>query len=121
MITRSVVDEVLGQPPVDRAARIEALRKQLAKVCVQVDDERRLENRCALIQSAFGKLKAQLRSILTPEEYSAIDGAYIFIHGTFVDMVRHIPSATDKGEGVRFEKMLDMADMMAELKAIEEG
>jgi len=105
---------------VDRQSRIEELKKRLDKVKGQIAEEEELERRVALVQSAFAKLKREMGKTLTSEEYQAIDGAYIFLHSGSVDLVRHVPSATDKGESKELEKILDAGDALQELKTLGE-
>ena len=83
---------------VDRQSRIATLEKQLAKVRKDIVEQERLEKRYALVKSAYAKLCKEMGKTLTREEFTAIDGIYIFLHGGCVDMVRHIPSATSQGE-----------------------
>jgi len=118
-LSSAVVDEALNEGKgVDREARIEALRKQLAKVQKDIAEQERVEKRLALVKSAFAKLKRELGKTLTPEEYEAIDGIYLFVHSGCVDMVRHIPSATSKGEDKRLERDLDTAEALKELSSL---
>jgi len=112
---RAVMEEGKG---VDRQSRIDALQKQLAKVQGQIAEEEKAERQVALVQSAFAKLKRELGKTLTSEEYQAIDGAYIFLHSGCVDLVRHVPSATDKGESKRLEQVLDTGDALQELRKL---
>jgi len=115
---RAVMEEGKG---VDRQSRIDALQKQLAKVQGQIAEEEKAERQVALVQSAFAKLKRELGKTLTSEEYQAIDGAYIFLHSGCVDLVRHVPSATDKGESKRLEQVLDTGDALQELRTLRRG
>ena len=105
-------------PNVDRQERVERLRKQLERVKGQIAEEEEFERRWQLVHSAFTKLKKELGKTLTREEYQAIDGAYIFLHSGSVDLVRHVPSPTDKGESKRLEKVLDAGDALQELQAL---
>ena len=105
---------------VERQSRIEALQKQLAKVKKDIVEQERLEKRDATVQSAFAKLKREMGKTLTREEYDAIDGAYIFLHGGCVDLVRHLPSATSEGQDKKLLKDLDMAEAMRELATLTE-
>lgn len=105
-------------PDVGRQERIERLRKQLERVKGQITEEEEFERRWQLVHSAFTKLKKELGKTLTREEYQAIDGAYIFLHSGSVDLVRHVPSAADKGESKRLEKVLDAGDALQELEAL---
>ena len=112
----SAVDRALEEGQgVDRQSRIEALQKQLAKVKKDIAEQERLDKRWATIESAFAKLRRELGKTLTREEYDAMDGAYIFLHSGFVDLVRHLPSATSKGEDRSFLKDLDTAEALQEL------
>lgn len=118
-ISKSAVDKALEEGnAVDRSARIADLEKQLAKVRKDIAEQERLEQRWQLVQTALGKLRTELGQTLTREEYRAVDGIYIFIHGGCVDFVRHIPSATSKGEDKQLEKDLDTAEAMKELDAL---
>ena len=103
---------------VDRQSRIEALQKQLAKVRKDITEQVRLEKRDAIVQSAFAKLKREMGKTLTREEYDAIDGAYIFLHGGCVDLVRHLPSATSDGQDKKLLKDLDTAEALRELDTL---
>ena len=114
--SNAVVDEVLEEGQgIDRQSRIEALQKQLAKVRKDIAEQERLEKKWATVQNAFTKLKRELGKTLTAEEYKAIDGAYIYLHNGCADLVRHLPSATSRGEDRVFLKDLDMAEALKEL------
>ena len=118
-LTRATVDKALEEGKgVDRQSRIDALRKQLARVQKDIAEQERLEKRWATVHRAFAKLKREMGKTLTREEYTAIDGIYIFLHGGCVDMVRHIPSATSQGEDKKLLKDLDMAEAMKELATL---
>ena len=118
-LSSAVVDKALEEGKgVDRQSRIDALQKQLAKVQKDIAEQERLEKRWATVQRAFAKLKREMGKTLTREEYEAIDGIYIFLHSGCVDMVRHIPSATSRGEDKRLERDLDMAEAMKELASL---
>jgi len=118
-LSSAVVDKALEEGKgVDRQSRIDALQKQLAKVQKDIAEQERLEKRWATVQRAFAKLKREMGKTLTREEYEAIDGIYIFLHSGCVDMVRHIPSATSRGEDKRLERDLDMAEAMKELVSL---
>jgi len=118
-LSNSAVEAAIeGGPKVDREARIAQLQRELEKVRKDIKEQERLEKRYATVRSAFAKLKRELGKTLTEEEREAIDGAYIFLHSGSVDMVRHIPSATSKGEDRRLEKDLNMAEAMRELKEL---
>jgi len=120
-LSNAIVDTALAEGKnVDRQARIEALQKQLARVQKDIAEQERLEKRWSLVQSAFTKLKGELGKTLTSEEYQAIDGIYLFLHSGCVDMVRHVPSATSRGEDTRLERDLDMAEALKELAALTE-
>ncbi len=113
-ISNRAVEAVLnGDDPTERAARIASLEKQLAKVRKDAEEQKKLEDWYALIQRANGKLVKLVRDTLTPEEWKAVDGAYLFIHGGCVDMVRSIPSSTSKGEDKQFVQRLDIAETIA--------
>jgi len=105
---------------VDRQSRIEALQKQLAKVKKDIAEQERLEKRWATIERAFDKLRRELGKTLTNEEYQAMDGAYLFLHSGCVDLVRHLPSATSRGEDTKLLKDLDTAEAMRELATLTE-
>jgi hypothetical protein len=118
-LSNAIVDKALEEGKnIDRQARIEALQKQLARVQKDIAEQERLERRWSLVQSAFAKLKRELGKTLTEEERNAIDGIYLFLHSGCVDMVRHIPSATSKGEDTRLERDLDMAEALKELASL---
>ena len=118
-LSRSIVDKALEEgKTVDRQSRIDALQKQLVKVHKDIAEQERLEKRWATVQTAFAKLKRELGKTLTREEYQAIDGIYIFLHSGCVDMVRHIPAATSRGEDNRLERDLDMAESLKELVSL---
>ena len=118
-ISRSVVDKALEEgKTVDRQSRIAQLEKQLAKVRKDIAEQERLERRWALFEGACKKLRQEMGKTLTREEYDAIDGIYIFLHSGCVDFVRHVPSATSKGEDKRLEKDLDMAEALKELSEL---
>jgi len=118
-LSRSVVDEVLAEgKTVDRSARIAQLEKQLAKVRKDIAEQERLERRWQLIETAFNKLRRELGKTLTPEEYAALDGAYIFLHSGCVDLLRHVPGATSMGEEKRLQKDLDTIEALHELVAL---
>jgi vacuolar-type H+-ATPase subunit E/Vma4 len=120
-LSNAIVDKALEEGKnIDRQARIEALQKQLARVQKDIAEQERLERRWTLVQSAFAKLKQELGKTLSPEEYQAIDGIYLFLHSGCVDMVRHVPSATSKGEDTRLERDLDMAEALKELASLTE-
>ena len=115
------VEKILvGGETVDRQSRIEALQKQLAKVKKDITEQVRLEKRDALVKSAYSKLAKELGKTLTREEYDAIDGAYIFLHGGCVDLVRHLPSATSEGQDRKLLKDLDTAEALKELATLTE-
>ena len=115
----SIVDKALEEgQTVDRPSRIAQLEKQLAKVRKDIAEQERLERRWALFEGACEKLKREMGKTLTREERDAIDGIYIFLHGGCVDFVRHIPSATSKGEDGRLAKDLDTAEALKELSSL---
>ncbi len=112
-----VVDAVIREGPgKDRQARIAQLETQLARVRNEAEMEAEMERHYQTIQRAFAKLKAEMGKTLTIEERQALDGAYIFLHSGCVDVVRSIPSATDKGEGNRFLEKLDVGEALEELR-----
>ena len=115
----SIVDKALEEgQTVDRQSRIAQLEKQLAKVRKDIAEQERLERRWQVVETAFKKLRWELGKTLTQEEYQAIDGVYIFLHSGCVDFVRHIPSATSRGEDKQLLKDLEMAEAMHELDAL---
>jgi len=118
-LSGAVVDKTLAEgKTIDRQSRIDALQKQLEKVQKDITEQERLEKRWSLIHSAFAKLKREMTKTLTRDEYEAIDGVYIFLHSGAVDMVRHIPSATSRGEDRRLERDLDTVEAMQELSSL---
>ena len=118
-LSPSIVDEVLEEgKTVDRQSRIAQMEKQLAKVRKDIAEQERLGKRCQLFEGACEKLRREMGKTLTTEEYQAIDGIYIFLHSGCVDFVRHIPSATSKGEDKRLLKDLDTAEALKELEAL---
>ena len=120
-LSPSIVDEALEEgQTVDRQSRIALLEKQLAKVRKDIAEQERLEKRWQLLQTAFAKLKREIGKTLTQEEYKALDGAYIFLHSGCVDLVRHIPSATSRGEDKQLEKDLDTIEALHELVSLEQ-
>ena len=116
-IVRAAMEETRG---VDRDARVARLQKELERVRADIAEAERVERRCRLVQSAYAKLRRELGKTLTSEERDAVDGAYLFLHGTNVDLVRHIPSGTDRGEYRSFERDMTMAEAMAELESVGE-
>jgi len=118
-ISPSIVDKALEEGQgVDRQSRIAQLEKQLAKVKKDIAEQERLEKRWQLIETAFKKLRREIGKTLTQEEYNALDGAYIFLHSGCVDLLRHVPSATDMGESKKLDKDLDTFEAMKELEAL---
>ena len=118
-LSPSIVDKALEEgQTVDRQSRIALLEKQLAKVRKDITEQERLEKRDALVKTAYAKLCKELGKTITREEYAAIDGIYLFLHGGCVDMVRHIPSATSEGQDKKLLKDLDMAEAMKELASL---
>lgn len=119
-ITSHTVNTALAEgKDVDRQERITKLQGALEKVQKDIAEQVRLEKRWAIVQSAFTKLKRELGKTLTQEERDAIDGIYLFLHSGSVDMVRHIPSATSRGEDVKLERDLDMAEALQNLGNIK--
>ena len=118
-ISPSIVDKALEEgKTVDRSARITELEKQLDKVRKDIAEQERLERRWQLLETAFAKLRREIGKTLTAEEYTALDGAYIFLHGGCVDLLRHVPSATSMGEDKRLQKDLDTIEALHELVAL---
>ena len=103
-------------PGVDRDGRIAKLQRELERCQADIVEADRVERRSQLVQSAYRKLRRELGKSLSPEEREAIDGIYLFLHGTNVDMIRQIPSGTDKGEHRKLERDLTMAEALAEVK-----
>lgn len=101
---------------VDREARIAKLQKELDRCQTDIVEADRVENRSQLVQSAYKKLRRALFANMTSEEREAVDGMYLFLHGTNVDMIRQIPSGTDRGEHRKLERDLTMAEALAEVK-----
>ena len=106
-------------PKSDRQAKIAEMEAQLAKVRKEIEKQQELERHWQILETAFNKLRKELGKTLTREEYQAIDGAYLFLHGGCVDLVRHIPSNTDRGEGKRLESVMDYGEKLAEAKELE--
>ena len=104
---------------IDRQAKIQELEAQLAKLKVEIKKEEKLEEQWRTLERAYSKLKKELGKTLTNEEYNTIDGAYLFLHGGCVDLIRKISSATDKGESKRLEKVLAYGETLAEVREIE--
>jgi hypothetical protein len=120
-ISKSVLESVLRDgPKTDRPARIAELEKQLEKVRKDIVEQEKLEKHWRMFNRAFTKLKAELFQTLTPEEKECMDGAYLFLHGSSVDLVRYLPSATDKGEGKKFLEKVEIGEALAELGKIIE-
>ena len=118
-LSSAVVDKALEEGnTIDRQSRIDALLKQLVKVQKDIAEQERLEKRWQIFMSATNKLQQEMGKTLTREEYQAIDGIYIFLHSGCVDIVRHIPSATSRGEDKQLEKDLDMAEAMHTLSSL---
>ena len=118
-LSSAVVDRALEEgKTVDRQSRIAQLEKQLAKVRKDIAEQERLEKQWQLLQTAFAKLRREIGKTLTQEEYNALDGAYIFLHSGCVDLLRHVPSATDMGESKKLDKDLDTFEAMKELEAL---
>lgn len=116
-ITVSVINEALEEGKnVNREERVAQLQKELAKVQKNIKEQERLEKRYALVTRAFTKLKKEIGKSLTPEEYQAVNGMYLFIHSGNVDMVRRVPSATSRGEDTRLESDLEMAEALHDLQ-----
>ncbi|MGD0794292.1 MAG: hypothetical protein ABR958_01685 [Dehalococcoidales bacterium] len=115
-INKAAVEAVLrGGAKTDRPARIAELEKQLEKVRKDIAEQEKVENYWRTFNGAFAKLKAKLFKTLTPEERACMDGAYLFLHAGCVDLVRSLPSATDKGEGNQFLDKVEMGEALAEL------
>ena len=118
-ISNSAVEAVInGEQAKDPEARIAELEKQLAKVRKDIAEQERLEKHYRVFQTACEKLRRELGKTLTHEEREAIDGLYIFLHSGCVDFVRHVPSATDKGENKRLNQDLDTVEALHELSSL---
>lgn len=118
-LSPSIVDKALEEgQTVDRSARIAQLEKQLAKVRKNIAEQDRLEKKWQVVETACDKLRKEMGKTLTREEYQAIDGIYIFLHGGCVDFVRHFPSATDAGENKRLNRDLDTIEALHELDTL---
>ena len=118
-LSPSIVDKALEEgKTVDRSARIAELEKQLGKVRKDIAEQERLEKKWQVFETACKKLRKEMGKTLTREEYLAIDGLYIFLHGGCVDFIRHIPSATDAGENKRLNQDLDTIEALHELDAL---
>ena len=92
-------------------SKIEELQRQLEKVNGQIAEEMEVERRKEVALRAYEKLRTVLRDALTPEERQAVDGMYLFLHRDAggdlnVDMVRNVPSATDRGQGAKLDAVL---------------
>jgi len=119
-ITSHTINSALEEGDnVDRQEKVAKLQKELEKVQKDIAEQERLERRYAIVQRAFAKLKQEVGKTLNDEEKNAIDGIYLFLHSGCVDMVRHIPSATSRGEDVRLAKDLDMAEAIKALGDIK--
>lgn len=90
--------------------RLARYRRQLAKVTAEIKTEQEYEERIDLVSSAKDKLQRLIMTTLTNEELAAVTGMYLFIHGTCFDIVRKAPSATDKGQGGKFQTVLEEAE-----------
>lgn len=118
-LSNSVVEAVIkGEQRVDREARIDELEKQLAKVRKDITEQERLEKHWQVFQTACEKLRREMGKTLTAEEKEAIDGLYIFLHSGCVDFVRHVPSATDRGENKKLNRDLDTVEALHELSSL---
>jgi len=90
---------------------LETLERQLARVNGEIEKEMEVERRKEVALAAYSKLKKALGETLTPEERQAVDGMYLFLHrdagGSLnVDLVRNVPSATDRGQGAKMDAVL---------------
>ena len=120
-ISNTAVREVIEHgKPKGSQERIAELEKKLAKVKKDIAEAERLEKRSQLFAGAINKLRKELGKTLTREEYSAIDGLYIFLHSGCVDFIRHVPSLTDTGENKRLNKDLDTVEELHELDYLTE-
>ncbi len=86
------------------------LERQRAKVAGEIALEQETVDRINRVASAKDKLQRLVFSTLTPEEVAAVNGMYLFLHGNCFDIVRKIPSATDKGQGEKFTAVLEKAE-----------
>lgn len=99
-------EEEIKTDPTER----EKLEKRLARVTEQIAEEEATQSRIETILSAKRKIEGMVLNSLTPEERALVDGMYLFFHGGCVDIIRSIPSSTDKGQGQRFIKTLSKAE-----------
>jgi len=106
--------------------KVQELEERLAKVQAQIAQERGVERRQAVALSAYSKMRQAMRDCLTDEERQAVDGMYLFLHGggsLCVDLLRNVPSSTDKGQGKALEKVLaygtEEAEAMEELAIVQ--
>lgn len=89
---------------------LDKLEKRLARVNDQIAEEEAYQLRIETVLSAKRKIEGMVISSLTEEEKTAVNGMYLFFHGMCVDIVRNIPSSTDKGQGQQFIKQLEKAE-----------
>lgn len=89
------------------------LQRQLAKVTAEIAAEEATEARLAAVLSAKRKIENLVIGSLTDEERLAVNGMYLFFHSTCVDIVRKIPSSTDKGLGEKFIATMEKAEARA--------
>ena len=92
-------------------AKLDTLEKQRAWVEAEIAKEQEKDRRVALANSAYSKLREALARALTEEEQHAVAGMYLFLHrdggsALLVDLVRNIPSITDRGQGAELDRLL---------------
>ncbi len=89
------------------------LEKQQARVAAEIAAEQEVVGRINLVLSAKEKLQQLVIDTLTPEELNAVHGMYLFLHGHCFDIVRKIPSSTDKGQGEKFTAVLEKVEALS--------
>lgn len=97
-------------------SKVEDMEKELARVRGQVAELQELERKCALVSRTFDRIRTYLLEGFTAEELAVVDGVYLHLHDGMVDMVRHLPSDTDRGEGKRFLEMVDKGQAKGHLQ-----
>lgn len=107
-----------------KTSTVEELEEQLEQVKAQIAIETEAERRRGVVMAAYGKLQQNIMDNLTPEERAAVSGMYLFLHvdhdggALHVDMVRNVPSATDKGQHEKLEKMMSRAERCDAIRAL---
>ena len=93
--------------------RVLELEERLSQVKEEIAKQEEQERRVSLVVGTFEKLHRALEGCLTEAETQVVNGMYLFLHidragnGLNVDMVRNIPSTTDKGQGTQLAKLLE--------------